>query len=313
MYKDLIKKINEFDKICIYRHLRPDGDAVFSQFALYEFLKLNFKNKKIEAMGFDEYDLFPYSNTTISDNFIKDSLSIVVDTANEKRVDDSRFLNAQYIIKIDHHPPVENYGNINIVKDDACATCELLAEIFLSKEFSKFKFNNDIYKYLYCGILTDSNSFRTSSTTSNTLLIASKLAQLGNLDIAALSNYVFNINFDYFNQITKLRTLLKVKDGVGYVIANQDTLDSIDMTLDSIKNAINTFGSIKGLKIWGIYAYNNKTKLYDGSIRSIRKYVINDVCAKYNGGGHKNACGVKSLSKAKVNLLIKELVLIAKN
>lgn len=312
MYKNFINKVKEYKNICIYRHARPDGDAVFSQFAMYEFLKANFKNKNIQIMGFNEYNLMPYSNPNRDIEFVKDSLAIVLDTATKARVDDDSFLQAKYIIKIDHHPITDNYGDINIVNDSSAATCELLTEMFLSKEFKNYKFTNDLYKYLYCGILTDSNSFRTSSTTPKTLLMASKLADIGKLDIAALGNYVFNISLGYFNKITKLRSLLTIKDGVGYIVADNKTLNELEMTTDSIKNAIDNFNSIKGLKIWGIFAYNAETNLYDASIRSIKNYVINDWCSKFNGGGHKNACGIKNLTLKDIDKVLKGLIKIAK-
>ena len=99
---------------------------------------------------------------------------------------------------------------------------------------------------------------------------------------------------------------------MGYIIANQKCLDKLKMTKDDIKNDVDMFNSIKGLKIWAIFAYNKKTKLYDASVRSQKKYIINTLCSKYNGGGHRNACGIKDLTLKEVREIINSLVEIAK-
>ena len=57
MYKEILDKIKEFDQISIFRHQKPDGDAMFSALALYRFLKDNFPEKDIKVAGKDEYDL----------------------------------------------------------------------------------------------------------------------------------------------------------------------------------------------------------------------------------------------------------------
>ena len=57
MYKQLLKKIKEYDKITIFRHVRPDGDAMFSALAMAQYLKDNFKDKKIKLAGKEEYDV----------------------------------------------------------------------------------------------------------------------------------------------------------------------------------------------------------------------------------------------------------------
>lgn len=303
MYKKLFNKIQEYKNICIFRHVRPDGDATFSQFALETFIKDNFKNKNVKICGNDEYDLLPYSFMP-SDEFISKSLVIVLDTSNSSRIDGDA-LKGDYIIKIDHHPSDEIYGNINISNPLACSTCEVLANIFYSN--SKYIVSKKTATYLYSGILTDSNCFTTSNTISDTLYYASKLTKDGNFDISSLNNYLFSKSIKEFNAVTKFRNKLIIKDSVGYVVLDKKSLKSLNMSKDEAKNSIDEFKHINGLKIWAVFAEDSKTNLYDGSIRSKSIYVINDICSKYNGGGHKNACGVKNLSLNQVKSLINDL------
>lgn len=310
MFKDLLKLIKKYDSIVIYRHQRPDGDAVFSSFALNNFIKDNFKDKRVEMYGSEVYDLLPYKNK-VNKEVLKDSLAIVLDTANTERIDDDTYKLCKYVLKIDHHPNNDPFGDYNYVDDKACATCQIVAEILLSKEFSKYIVSEEVCRYLYCGILTDSLNFKTSNVNAKTLLIASKLVEKGNLEVSGLSNYVFNTDIKSFNKITKYRNYLKINKGVGTVIADEKTLKDIGFTGDEAKNNIAEFGNIKGLKIWAVFAYDSKCKKYNGSLRSKKVYVINELCQNYNGGGHKNACGVKGLTIKQVKNLIKDLHKIA--
>ena len=45
--KVILEKIKEYKKILIFRHFRPDGDAIGSTKGLAEILKLTYPEKKI--------------------------------------------------------------------------------------------------------------------------------------------------------------------------------------------------------------------------------------------------------------------------
>lgn len=308
MYKELLDQINDYKNISIFRHYRPDGDCIFASLAIKEFIKINFKDKRVKLVGNDVFDLYPTTNK-VSDSFIRNSLAIIVDVNIEERVDDDRFKIAQKRIVIDHHPIFKKCEGFEIVYDDpkSCAACELLGHILYSKEYRKYQISKKCAKYILSGILTDSLSFKTASTTSRTLALASKLVKDFELNLSELNDFVFAKDLHYFNCVTKIRNKLHMSNGVGYVILSKNDLEKIGIAFEQAKNCIDDFANIKDLKIWTIFAYNPKTGLYDGSIRSRREYVINEIANRYNGGGHKNACGVKKLTYNNVKNLIKKL------
>ena len=304
MYEKLLEKINEYDHITIFRHARPDGDCVFSSLALYNFLKDNFINKKIKLAGKEEYDLISIIQN-VSDKFIKDSLCIVLDVANLERVDDDRCKNGSYIIKIDHHPPVSNYGKMNIVHPEASSTCQILAEILLSKTFSKFNVSNKVCEYLYCGMITDTINFRTTNTSSKTMLVASKLIKKANLNVSDLVGFVMNQSLDTFKKVTEIRNYLVINKNFGYILLKKKDLDKIGIDPIQAKNNIDEIGSINELNIWAFAVENNGK--FDISIRSKKGYIVNNIAAKYRGGGHPNAAATKQLSSTELNVLLDEL------
>lgn len=308
MYEKLLKKINEFDKITIFRHVRPDGDCTFSQLALYTFLNDNFKNKQIKCCGNEKYE-FGGKYENVKDSFIVDSLAIVVDTATDVRADDFRFLASKYIIKIDHHPPVQNYGDLNIVEPERSSTCELLAKILFSKPFAKYKISKKVCKYLYCGIVTDTMNFVTANTTANTLAIASKLVDLGDLEVSNIIEYLFDINLDTFKKVTEIRKHLVVDKGLGYIKLSKKELNKIGIDPIEAKNHIDEIGHIHELNIWAFAVENNGA--WDCSMRSKKPYIINKIASKYRGGGHENACAVKHVTALEMDSILSELAKIS--
>ena len=48
MYKEIAKKIRQYETIVIFRHNRPDMDALGSQWGLKHLIEQNYKNKKIK-------------------------------------------------------------------------------------------------------------------------------------------------------------------------------------------------------------------------------------------------------------------------
>ena len=304
MYSKLLNLIEEYNDICIFRHVRPDGDATFSSLAMYYFLKDNFKNKNIKIGGNEKFDLVS-KNDKISDKLIQKSLVIILDTATSERIDDFRALAGKYIVKIDHHPITEQYGELNIVNPNASSASEVLAKILLSSKFNKYKISQKVYEYLFCGILTDTLCFKTANTTSNTLKIASKLVEYGNLKISDLYEYINDVNIDTYNKISKLRTYLKVENSFGLIKLDKKALVKLDMDALEAKNQIDEIGGIKELKVWAIATENEDG--WDCSLRSKRPYVINKFTYKYGGGGHPNACAVKHVSLSQINSLIKEI------
>ena len=51
VFKQIVKKIKEYDEIVIARHIGPDPDAIASTIALRDMIKFNFPNKKVYAVG----------------------------------------------------------------------------------------------------------------------------------------------------------------------------------------------------------------------------------------------------------------------
>ena len=290
----LTKAIIEADSIVIFRHVHPDCDAMGSQLGLKSWINDNFSEKAVYAVGSETspQGIWP-ANDTCDDEVIENSLAIVLDTATAVRADDTRFQNAKQVIKVDHHPETDPYGSLNFVNPKAAAVCEILAGYF---EAENRMVSKKTAEYLYKGLLTDTLRFSTSNTTADTLKAAAYLASF-EIDIPLLNRELFDLTLDEFALAAAIRAKVKMEDsGFAWLIMSKEELENLHVNGSGARGHIDEIGHVRDFKVWAMFTeVPEKPDTYDGSLRS--KYApVNEIAAKYGGGGHKNAAGVKNLS-----------------
>lgn len=310
--KSLKKAIEKYDVIAVFRHTMPDFDALGTQWGLVTFIKENYPNKVVYALGENHRKftglLYPNSDE-VSDEalYSKPYLAIIVDTGNTERVSDDRFKNADYTIKIDHHPAVEQYANENYVIENAAAASEVIGETLFAKAFKKQVVSKLAAKYLYSGIVGDSGRFQYPSTSKVTLGVASKLVNTG-FDLQKevyLPMYLKHVE-DLRISAYVLSNFKLSEHGVAYYYMDKETQDKFNLTVERGKENINLLANIEEIKIWVSFTLDVEENLWRVSIRS-RQVAINTVAAKYAGGGHANAAGAKAKDYEETLALIKDL------
>ena len=119
IYKQIFKAIKKYDTIVIARHIGADPDALGAQFALKEIILKLFPNKKVYAVG-NPASRFKFFGTSdkIDNIDTTKGLCMVLDTPDIKRIDGANINNFEYVIKIDHHPFIDKYGNIEYIDDN---------------------------------------------------------------------------------------------------------------------------------------------------------------------------------------------------
>ncbi|MCF0109684.1 MAG: bifunctional oligoribonuclease/PAP phosphatase NrnA [Erysipelotrichaceae bacterium] len=297
----ILKLIEASDVITVFRHANPDGDAYGAQFAFVQWIKETYPTKKVYAVG-QESSADPYFPPCdeVSDEVIKESLAIVLDLANLPRVDDKRVRFARKIIKIDHHPNDEPFGDVQYVVVESAATCQILTRLFerwgnISKQTAT---------YLYRGILTDTLGFSTSNTTVDTLLCGAKLAEKG-LPIADLNREMFDVSYEEFMFTSHVRYRTQLyKEMVAYVILDEADLRRYGMTPNRARSFVAELGHVKNFKVWCMLTQNGN--VYDGSLRA-KNTVINTIAQKYHGGGHQFASGIKDVKPEEITTLLEDL------
>lgn len=287
--KKILGKIKEYKRIIIFGHVRPDGDCIGSQYGLKNIILESFKDKEVYISGeISNYVSFIGEPTFIDDSLFKGSLAICVDTANSERVSDQRYKNCDYVIKIDHHPNVEAYGDYNYVNDKSPACAEILVDFLLNNK--KLRINKEGAIALYVGIITDTGRFKFDSVTQNTFKTAGYLLNYGiNL------GYIDNMLSVETKEVLKLRgyclqNFKTTENGFAYLIMKRETINEFNVSDEEAANQVTSISTIKGYPVWAMFIeYPNEIRI---RLRS-RGPVINKLAEEYGGGGHAKASGAK--------------------
>lgn len=291
IYKQIYKEIKKYDTIVIARHIGADPDALGSQFALKNIILSLFPDKKVYAVG-NPASRFKFfgSNDKIDDvNTIK-GLCIVLDTPDIKRIDGANINNFESVIKIDHHPFIEKYGNIEYIDDDACSTSQLILEFAFN---NKITISKEIGEKLYLGIVGDTDRFLHDYTTPRTFELVTKLLKETNIDFTSLYKILYQrpiaeVKFEgYIYQ-----NLTLTENGVAYIKLTDKIMKEYGVDSAAAGNMINDLKFVNEILVWVFLSEDIKSNLIRANIRSVGPYV-NDTATLFGGGGHKYASGAK--------------------
>lgn len=283
---DVLELIESHDEIVILRHQRPDPDAYGAQLGLRAYLQNKYPGKSIKALGTSEPSL-SFLGEMDSVSTIERPLVIVVDTGNQDRIDGSLDY-AEKIVKIDHHPNVELYGDVSIVETEVSSASELI--YLLIDLWDSSAMNDEAAALFYMGIVGDTGRFLYNNTSTLTHAVASKLKEF-NFDAAALNNQMHKSSINKFKYKGYLiNNAVFTESGIAYVFVPKAIMEEYDLSVSEAGLDVNIFREIEDVKVWFIALEG------DGEIRvrlRSKEVVINDVAAMFDGGGHPLASGVR--------------------
>lgn len=293
IYKEILKKIKQYQHIVIFRHEIPDFDASGSQFGLKTWINDNFPEKKVYAVGcdhkfFSETLFMPTDKIT---EIPQPFLAIVLDTANYKRMDGKELCEkADYVIRMDHHPRSEEFADFSVIDTKYSACAELVAEMLFS--FKKYRVSKDSAYYLYAGLVGDNGRFQYSSTTITSFEIAAKLIKTG-IDFTEIYEKMYIKSLDDIKILKYIYNHYQMSEnGVIYYYFPATAQEELHIEKEQVKAYVNLFSTYKESRIWVSFTEDKEANMWNVSIRS-RRVVINEVAAKFNGGGHANASGAR--------------------
>lgn len=303
--EEILATIKAFDRIIIHRHQRPDPDALGSQVGLAEILRASFPKKEIYQVGGPVEGLdYLALMQTIPDDLYKGALVIVTDTANAPRVSDQRYDQGAKLIKIDHHPNDEPYGELVWVNTNASSCSEMIVSFWQMFQ-NELTMTQEAARLLYAGIVGDTGRFLYPATTATTLRLAAELLDYGfdapkinrQLDqvsrsVARLSGYVYeNIEIDEI--------------GAGKVILSQELQQRFGVVDSETSAVVSLPGKIDEVLAWAIFV-EQPEGYYRVRMRS-KGPVINEIAKRHHGGGHPLASGANAKDLEEVALIYQEI------
>ncbi len=302
----IFKKIKQYDTIVIARHTSPDPDAVASQTALRDSIKLTFPKKNVYAVGVGvaKFKFYGTMDKIDETTFEEDTLLICLDVPNKDRVDGVDINAFTEVFKIDHHPSEEDFGDCDWVDETSSSTCQMIIELLLN---SKLKVDRKIAENLFLGVVSDSDRFLISYTTSKTFKLVGELIDKTGIDFTNLYQRLYERPYEEIKFHGYLSENLTItENGFAYITITPETLREYGVDSSTPSNMINDFSNIRDVYAWTFVTYDEKNELYKVNIRS-RGPVINDTAARFGGGGHKYASGVRTHNKEDIDALLKAL------
>ncbi len=302
----IYEKIKEYDRIILFRHFRPDGDAVGSTKGLQRILRLTFPEKEIYLLNDDFSDYVAFlgkEDAPIDEALYSDALAIVLDSGTATRISNQKFSLCREIIKLDHHIPLDNYGTLEWVEENRSSTCEMVAA-FYEVLRDKLVIDKEAATYIYTGMVTDSGRFRFRDVSSDTMRLAGLMLDFG-IDTEWIFANLYMKDFDLFKFEAFAYKHMKItKNGVAYLYITEEMKEKFNLTMEEASAAVSYMDSIKGSLIWVAFIDSP-----DGTIRvrlRSRFLHINEIAENYRGGGHASAAGATLLEKSEIKQLLNE-------
>lgn len=303
----LKEMISEPQKVAIVMHKSPDGDAVGSSLGLAHFLKkFGHTVSVLSPNVFPDFlkwmqgakDILTYDKKPSEAVAAIRHADVVfcLDFNSLKRIDELGVEVAKadaVIVMIDHHPQPEPFADIAFHNTKASSTAELVFDLIELLDEKK-KINKTIANCLYAGIMTDTGSFRFSSTTTHTHFVVAELMERG-AENSKVYQFVNDTNREQrlrligFSMLEKMKILPEFS--TGFIALTQSDLKRFDYKDGDTEGLVNEPLSVKGVGFAALF-----TEKADGiiriSFRSKDKFDVNKFArAHFEGGGHLNAAG----------------------
>ena len=313
--QELKNLLSSKQNVVITTHVNPDGDAIGSSVALFNFLMKMGHDVSIivpndypdflKWMKSDELIInFSNSKNESQDKIEKASLIFCLDFNNLSRINEL----GDYIseskakkILIDHHLDPSSFYDFKIHDVKASATAELVYEFLIYLDSSAI--DKDISEALYTGILTDTGSFKFSMSPKVHTIVADLMRR--GVDISFINNKIYDSN-----SLDKLKLIgyalsekLEVisNGNAAYIVLSRKDLKDHNFKKGDTEGLVNYALSISNVNM-AVLIIETKERI-KFSFRSIGQFSVNEFAKKYfNGGGHKNAAGGSLEDKLSVAL-----------
>jgi len=304
--KELSNHLSASSNILLICHINPDGDAVGSQLAFYQYLIS--KGKSVEMLspnylqeflkwmeGVEKINIFIRDRKAGKELVKKSDLIIMLDFNQSGRLgelEDVVLESSAKKIVIDHHLNYKPFADLLISDTARCSTAELLH--LLITELNQGIFRNRHYaESIYVGIVTDTGNFEHGSFTSETFRIISDLLAEG-IDKERVFNLVFN-NFTTDRMRLKgfalsERMVVIPEKRTAYISLSKKDLQKYNYSKGDSEGFVNMPLSINGIDFSAFFV--EKEGFVKLSFRSKGSFAVNEFAEKYfAGGGHRNAAG----------------------
>jgi phosphoesterase RecJ-like protein len=314
----IIKHINEAHHVLLASHTEPDGDAVSSILALGLAIgQLGKKTTIYNASPIPAVYRFLPSVERIVRHIKKANtydVALVLDCGDLPRVGDASTTISRIplMINIDHHISNTGFGDLQLIDPLACSTAEIVYRLIKAMDVS---IDKAMATSLYTGILTDTGSFRFSSTNQAAFAISQEMTELG-VEPHAVAQHVYGTY-----SLGRIKLLNLALDSIE--ISENGKLSIMTVTEamfaetgthpEDVDGMINYARRIEDVKVAALIheqkngnTSSNGQGRYHVSLRSDGTVDVAAIAGSFGGGGHTSAAGFQietTLKKLKADII----------
>ena len=306
--KIIFDKIQEYSRIFLFRHVRNDGDCVGATKGLKSLILSTWPEKEVYLIDADTAAYLEFmgpEDEPVPGELYADALGIVLDTASEARISNKKYKKCKELIKIDHHIPLENYGDYIWVEEERSSCCEMIVD-FYQTFHNELVLTSEGATHLYTGMVTDSGRFKYDGVSGDTMRAAGTLLDVG-VDTDTLFARLYLEAFEYLKFKAHIYQKMEVTpNGVAYIVVDKAMQKQFNLTLEQASACVGTLDSIRGCICWMVIIENgDENRSYRVRLRS-RFVHINTIAEKYRGGGHACASGATVYGEDEIRSLLSD-------
>lgn len=285
--------IDSHENIILSGHLNPDGDAIGSTLGLATSLKLKGKNVKVLLEDYyGKYDAIPNKDLIVDPESIdKVELFISLDCGDIYRLSyiEEIYKKAEVTLNIDHHKSNDLFGDYNYVFPNSSSTCEIVYGVI----DNYYPMDKDIATALYAGLIFDTGGFRHSSTSPETMRIASELLKM---EIPFNEIYIKFFDTKNFSEVKIMskaldNTKLMHNDEFIYTTLTKAEIQEIGGAYNELDGIINYIKGVENVKVSCFFYEKEKEDTVKVGFRSDDGYDVSEFAKRFGGGGHIKASG----------------------
>ena len=304
----ILNKIKEYDTIFLFRHVRNDGDCVGATKGMKSLITTTWPDKQVYIIDTETAKYLEFmgpEDAEMPDEAYAQALGIVLDTASQARISNKKYTLCKELIKIDHHIPLEPYGDLQWVEEERSSCCEMVVDFYQTFR-DQLVLNSEGATHLYTGMVTDSGRFKYDGVTGETLRCAAALLDVG-VDTQTLYARLYLEAFEYLKFKAAIYERMQITpNGVAYIFVDKAMQEEFSLNLEQSSAVIGNLDAIRGCISWiAFIETGDEQNAIRVRLRS-RFVHINGVAEKYHGGGHACASGATVYSLEEMDALLRD-------
>jgi bifunctional oligoribonuclease and PAP phosphatase NrnA len=294
------------DEVCLACHVRPDGDALGSMLAVAHALRAPGRPRRprvVASFGDQPFEVpgilrFLPGTSLLSPPACypdRPRLMVTFDVGSIDRlgalaVNAAR---ADELVVVDHHASNTRFGTVNLIDPDAAATAMLAADLVsaLGAELTR-----EIAFGLYAGLVTDTGSFKYSSTSPAVHELAARLLGTG-IEPGAVARELWDrAPFGYLALLSgalgraELEPAAAGGHGLVWTTVTRADRAAHGLSLEAAEPVIDVVRRTDEADV-AVVLKESDDGLWQVSARSKGKVDVGRACTRLGGGGHRFAAG----------------------